>query len=54
MNVSEELIRSIVEKVIAEAACSSSKCGFEKQVDPSGVIGVICAVMGRGKKAHAA
>ena len=39
MNVSEELIRSIVEKVIAETA-SAGKCGFQKQVDPSGVIGV--------------
>ena len=35
MNVSEELIRSIVEKVVAEAAGCSSKCGFQKQVDPS-------------------
>ena len=40
MNVSEELIRSIVEKVIAEAAGSTGKCDFQKQVDPSGVIGV--------------
>lgn len=40
MNVSEELIRSIVEKVIAETAAASNKCGFQKQVDPSGVIGV--------------
>ena len=40
MNVSEELIRSIVEKVVAETAAASNKCGFQKQVDPSGVIGV--------------
>ena len=40
MNVSEELIRSIVEKVVAEAAGCSGKCDFQKQVDPSGVMGI--------------
>ena len=41
MNVSEELIRSIVEKVLSEtAAASSCGCGFEKHVDPSGVLSV--------------
>ena len=41
MTVSEELIRSIVEKVLSEtAAASSCGCGFEKHVDPSGVLSV--------------
>ena len=41
MNVSEELIRSIVEKVLSETvAASSCGCGFEKHVDPSGVLSV--------------
>ncbi len=37
MNVSEELIREIVEKVLAEAA---AKDGMERCVDKSGIIGV--------------
>ena len=40
MNVSEELIRSIVEKVISETAAASNKCGFQKQVDASGVMSI--------------
>lgn len=42
MNVSEELIRTIVEQVIKETAqgCGSCGCGFEKVVDPSGIIGI--------------
>lgn len=38
MNISEQLIRTIVEKVVHEAA--NNKCGFEKHVDPSGIIGI--------------
>ncbi|MBS7225755.1 MAG: cupin domain-containing protein [Clostridiaceae bacterium] len=38
MNISEALIREIVEKVLAESV--SGGCGFEKQVDPSGIIGI--------------
>ena len=41
MNVSEELIREIVTKVIqAAAAAGESKEDFEKQKDPSGIIGI--------------
>lgn len=42
MNVSEELIRTIVEQVIKETAQGggSCGCGFEKVVDPSGIIGI--------------
>jgi ethanolamine utilization protein EutQ len=41
MNVSEELIRTIVEQVIKEAQGSQCcGCGFEKVVDPSGIIGI--------------
>lgn len=39
MNMSEALIREIVQKVLAEAAAGGS-VGFEKQVDPSGIIGI--------------
>ena len=42
MNISEELIREIITKVV-EAAASEKKtpdCGLEKQVDPSGIIGI--------------
>lgn len=38
MNVSEELIRQIVTKVLAEAGGCSS--GMQRQVDPSGIIGI--------------
>lgn len=38
MNISEALIREIVEKVLAESV--SGGCGFEKHVDPSGVLSV--------------
>lgn len=40
MNVSEELIREIVTKVIQAAAAGESKEDFEKQVDSSGIIGI--------------
>ena len=46
MKVNEELIRSLVEKVLAEtswqkpAQSESGGCGFEKTVDPSGVLSV--------------
>ncbi len=42
MNVSEELIRTIVEQVIKESqGCNKPcDCGFEKVVDPSGIIGI--------------
>jgi ethanolamine utilization protein EutQ len=39
MNVSEELIRAMVEQIIREGRVGKT-CGFEKVVDPSGVIGV--------------
>ncbi len=39
MNVSEELIREIVEKVLKEAS-AQKKPGFERTVDPSGIIGI--------------
>ena len=40
MNVSEELIREIVTKVIQAASAGESKDDFEKHVDPSGIIGI--------------
>ncbi len=40
MNVSEELIRQIVTKVIQAAAAEKQEQGFEKVVDPSGIIGI--------------
>ncbi|EET60699.1 ethanolamine utilization protein EutQ [Marvinbryantia formatexigens DSM 14469] len=42
MNISEELIREIITKVL-ETATQEQKtadCGFEKIVDPSGIIGI--------------
>ncbi len=39
MNVSEELIREIVSKVLLEAG-GLSEPDFEKHVDPSGIIGI--------------
>ena len=38
MNISESLIREIVEKVLAETVVKSA--GMERQVDPSGIIGI--------------
>jgi ethanolamine utilization protein EutQ len=38
MNVSEELIRAIVEQVIRET--QKSACGMQRQLDPSGIIGI--------------
>lgn len=38
MNISESLIREIVEKVLAETVGKSA--GMERQVDPSGIIGI--------------
>ena len=38
MNISESLIREIVEKVLAETVAKSA--GMERQVDPSGIIGI--------------
>lgn len=40
MNVSEELIREIVTKVLEEAAGAAAKPCCERQVDPSGIIGI--------------
>lgn len=41
MNVSEELIREIVAKVLQESVSASApKPDFEKHVDPSGIIGI--------------
>lgn len=39
MNISESLIRDIVERVLREAV-ESEKALFEKHVDPSGIIGI--------------
>lgn len=39
MNISESLIRDIVERVLRETA-ESEKAPFEKHVDPSGIIGI--------------
>lgn len=38
MNVSEELIRTIVEQVIREI--QTSACSMQRQLDPSGIIGI--------------
>ena len=42
MNVSEELIREIVTQVMKAASAGGTTCdeGFEKHVDPSGIIGI--------------
>lgn len=42
MNISEELIREIITKVVEAAAKEQTKpdCGFEKHVDSSGIIGI--------------
>lgn len=44
MNISEEMIRRIVEQVVAETSgCNNDldySLGFERQKDPSGIIGV--------------
>ena len=39
MNISESLIRDIVDRVLREAV-ESEKAPFEKHVDPSGIIGI--------------
>jgi len=44
MNISENLIREIVEKVLKESAQNDS-VGFEKHKDPSGIIGVKTATV---------
>lgn len=38
MNVSEELIRDIVTRVLKEAG--AAPCSCQRQVDPSGIIGI--------------
>ena len=42
MNISEELIREIITKVVQEATSEkkTADCGFEKHIDPSGIIGI--------------
>ena len=40
MNVSEELIREIVLKVLQQAVAGEKQPDFERQVDPSGIIGI--------------
>lgn len=42
MNISEELIREIITKVVESAVQGQKQpdCGFEKIVDPSGIIGI--------------
>lgn len=38
MNISEEIIREVVEKVIRETFGITNSCDFEKEKDPSGII----------------
>lgn len=38
MNISEELIKEIVEKVMSESLKVHTKADFEKQIDPSGIL----------------
>lgn len=45
MNVSEELIREIVEKVLKESLAQQKKPDFERTVDPSGIIGIKTATV---------
>jgi len=40
MNISESLVREIVQKVLAESASAEQKPDFEKHVDPSGILSV--------------
>lgn len=40
MNISEALIREIVEKVVRETVAQPNAAPFEKHVDPSGIIGI--------------
>ena len=40
MNVSEQLIREIVTKVLQEAGGLTAAPAMERQVDPSGIIGI--------------
>ena len=42
MNITEEMIREIITKVVEKSVAPSGKddCGFEKKVDPSGIIGI--------------
>lgn len=42
MNITEELIREIVTRVVEKAVDKNEEnsCGFEKKTDPSGVIGI--------------
>lgn len=44
MNISESLIRDIVERVLREAV-ESEKAPFEKHVDPSGIIGIMTSTV---------
>lgn len=38
MNISEELIREIVEKVISESLKAQTKVDYDKHIDPSGIL----------------
>lgn len=43
MNISEQMIREIIQKVIEQSVRAKNEdtsCGFEKVVDPSGIIGI--------------
>jgi len=40
MTISEKLIREIVEMILSESMKEQNDAGFEKQVDPSGIIGI--------------
>jgi ethanolamine utilization protein EutQ len=42
MNITEEMIREIITKVVEKSVAPSGKddCGFVKKVDPSGIIGI--------------
>ena len=47
MNISEELIREIIAKVLESAVQGNKKedPGFDKYVDPSGIIGIRTATV---------
>lgn len=42
MNITEEMIREIITKVVEQSVAPDKKddCGFEKKIDPSGIIGI--------------
>lgn len=38
MNISEELIREIIEKVVSESLKTETKVDYDKHIDPSGIL----------------